>query len=119
MAERPAPVPDLDWEPERARELGTEVVELWTELLSRPPELPVSGEFSAEGVRAELDLDIPEEGLSNAELMGWLRSLVLEASIYPGHPGFFAYISGAGTVPGAAADLIASALNQNPRPASG
>ena len=39
--------------------------------------------------------------------------LVFEESIYPGHPGFFAYISGAGTVPGAAADLIASALNQN------
>ena len=33
--------------------------------------------------------------------------------MYPGHPGFVAYISGAGTVPGAAADLIAAGLNQN------
>src|SRR5690606_15299156 len=40
-------------------------------------------------------------------------TLVFEHSIYPGHPGFMAYISGAGTVPGAAADLVAAALNQN------
>ena len=31
MPARPDPVPDLDWSPERARELGDEVVALWTE----------------------------------------------------------------------------------------
>ncbi|HEX2416344.1 MAG TPA: pyridoxal-dependent decarboxylase [Thermoleophilaceae bacterium] len=113
MAERPEPVPDLDWDPARARELGDEVVELWTELLARLPDLPVGGGFTAQRVREELDLNVPEEGLSNAELVARLRALVFDQSIYPGHPGFFAYISGAGTVPGAAADLIASALNQN------
>jgi aromatic-L-amino-acid/L-tryptophan decarboxylase len=113
MAKRPEPVPDFDWDPARARELGAEVVELWTELLARLPDLPVGGNFTAQKVREELDLDVPEEGLSNAELVARLRPLVFDQSIYPGHPGFFAYISGAGTVPGAAADLIASALNQN------
>lgn len=38
---------------------------------------------------------------------------------YTGHPGFMAYITGAGTVPGAAADLLATALNQNAREFSG
>ena len=33
--------------------------------------------------------------------------------MYPGHPRFMAYISGAGTAPGAVADLLAAALNQN------
>ena len=113
MAERPDPVPELDWDPTRARELGDEVVELWTELLTRLPELDVGGEFTAQAVRERLDLDIPEEGASNGELLALLRSLVFEESIYPGHPGFLAYVSGSGTVPGAAADLIASALNQN------
>ena len=51
--------------------------------------------------------------MGNAALIAYLRELVFENSIYPGHPGFSAYISGAGTVPGAGADLIASALNQN------
>jgi hypothetical protein len=38
----PAPVRDLDWPAERARELGAAVVELWGELLERLPEMPVS-----------------------------------------------------------------------------
>lgn len=113
MAERPDPVPDLDWDPARARELGEEVVELWAEFLARLPELPVGRDLDARAVREGLDLQVPEDGLSNAELAARLRPLVFDQSIYPGHPGFLAYVSGAGTVPGAAADLIASALNQN------
>ena len=113
MAERPAPVPDLDWDPDRARELGGELVELWTELLARLPELPVGREFRADEVRERVVPEVPDEGMTNAELVAYLRELVFDNSIYPGHPGFSAYISGAGTVPGAGADLIASALNQN------
>ena len=113
MVERPAPVPDLDWDPDRARELGGELVELWTELLARLPELPVGREFRADEVRERVVPEVPDEGMTNAELVAYLRELVFDNSIYPGHPGFSAYISGAGTVPGAGADLIASALNQN------
>ena len=47
------------------------------------------------------------------DLIGSLRTLAFEHSTYTGHPGFMAYITGAGTVPGAAADLLAAALNQN------
>ena len=113
MPDRPEPVPDLDWSPERARQLGEDVVGLWTELLARLPELPVSGEFSAEDLRERLALEVPEEPLERGELLEHLRALVYEGSIYPGHPGFMAYISGAGTVPGAVADLLAAGLNQN------
>ena len=47
------------------------------------------------------------------ELIASLRTLAFEHATYTGHPGFMAYITGAGTVPGAAADLLAAALNQN------
>jgi aromatic-L-amino-acid decarboxylase len=113
MAQRPEPVRDLDWDPDRARELGEDAVELWVELLARLPELPVSREFRADELREALAIDVPEEPLERGELLRHLRALVLENSMYPGHPGFLAYISGAGTVPGAAADLLAAALNQN------
>ena len=113
MPERPEPVRDLDWDPNRARELGEDAVELWVELLARLPELPVSREFRADELRHTLAIDVPEEALERGELLGHLRALMLENSMYPGHPGFLAYISGAGTVPGAAADLLAAALNQN------
>jgi aromatic-L-amino-acid/L-tryptophan decarboxylase len=112
-AQRPEPVSDLDWGPERARELGEAVVELWAELLERLPELPVNRELEPAEIQAALALEVPDEGLSPERLMEHLRSLVFDHSMYPGHPGFFAYITGPGTVPGAAAALVAAALNQN------
>src|SRR5262245_25669882 len=39
--------------------------------------------------------------------------MAFDWSMYPGHSRFMAYISGAGTIPGAAADLLASGLNMN------
>jgi aromatic-L-amino-acid decarboxylase len=39
--------------------------------------------------------------------------MTFDWSMYPGHPRFMAYITGAGTVPGAPADLLAAGLNMN------
>ncbi|HYP47470.1 MAG TPA: pyridoxal-dependent decarboxylase [Thermoleophilaceae bacterium] len=113
MAQRPEPVRDLDWSPERATELGESVVALWGELLGRLRELPVNREFDQGEIRQALLMEVPDEPLAPAALLEHLRELAFKQSMYPGHPGFFGYVSGAGTVPGAAADLIASALNQN------
>src|SRR5688572_10480692 len=108
-----APVTDLDWPAERAGELGEEVVALWTEYLSRLPNLPVTHASSADQVRAAVTREVPNEPLPTQELIAYLRALIFENSTLTGHPGFMAYVSGAGTVPGAAADLIAAAINQN------
>jgi aromatic-L-amino-acid/L-tryptophan decarboxylase len=113
MATPPAPVTDLAWGPVRARAFGDEVVGLWTELLERLPELPVTRPFSAAEVADALAVDVPEEPMPTEALLAHLRTLVLEQSVYTGHPGFMAYITGSGTVPGAAADLLAAGLNQN------
>jgi aromatic-L-amino-acid/L-tryptophan decarboxylase len=110
---RPEPVQDLDWSPERARALGETALDLWEEWLSRLRELPVGRAHTAEEVRAAVALDIPEEPLAPDALNAHLRDLVLRWSMYPGHPGFMAYISGAGTVPAAPAELLAAAINQN------
>jgi aromatic-L-amino-acid/L-tryptophan decarboxylase len=109
----PEPVTDLAWDADRARELGGQMVNLWGELLERLPAMPVGGRASAAEVRAAVTRDVPNEPLSIEELVGYLRTLALEHATYTGHPGFMAYITGAGTVPGVAADLLAAALNQN------
>ena len=57
---RPAPVPDLDWEPGRVAELGEAVVGLWSELAETLPERPITRGFDPEGVRAALALYVPE-----------------------------------------------------------
>jgi glutamate/tyrosine decarboxylase-like PLP-dependent enzyme len=113
MARRPEPVPDLDWAPDRARQLGDEAVALWEEWLRALPDLPVARAIPDRDVRKALAIPIPEEPMDRRALSEHLRRIVLDYSMYPGHPGFMAYISGAGTVPGTAADLLAAAINQN------
>lgn len=109
----PEPVADLDWSPDRAHELGTQIVDLWTEFLARLRELPAGRRQTSEDVRAAVTRPVPDAPVPVDELVAYLREIVFEHSTYTGHPGFMAYISGAGTVPGAAADLVAAALNQN------
>lgn len=111
--EAPPPVRDLDWSPERARAFGDGVLDIWQELLERLPRLPVGTTRSADDVAEAVTMPIPDKPLADAEIIEYLRRLTFDWSMYPGHSGFMAYISGAGTVPGAAADLLAAALNQN------
>ena len=108
-----APVTDLAWDADRARDLGGRMVALWGELLERLESMPVGGRATAAEVRAAVTRDVPDEPLAIDELVASLRTIAFEHSTYTGHPGFMAYISGAGTIPGAAADLLAAALNQN------
>ena len=111
MPERPQPVTDLAWSAEQAEELGGAVLGIWTELLERLPGLPVNREHLPTAVAAAVALPVPEEPLPVAELVEHLRELTFEQSLLMGHPGFLGYICGAGTVPGAAADLLAAGLN--------
>ena len=112
--ESPAPERALDWSPEDAQTFGAEAVNIWTELISRlHDDLPVARNRSAAEVRDAVAREVPAVGMPIDDLVTYLRQIVFDESMYTGHPGFLAYISGAGTVPGAAADLIAAGMNQN------
>lgn len=112
-SEAPPPLRDLDWDPDRARSFAERTVELWHEFLTRLPTLPVAGTWNAEQVARAVARPVPEEPLPDEEMFAYLREIVFDWSMYPGHPRFMAYISGAGTVPGAAADLLAAGINMN------
>jgi len=109
----PPPVPDLDWDAKAARRFAERTVDLWEEWLERLPTLPVAGRVTEEEVREALAIPVPDDPMPEDELFAYLRDLTFDWSMYPGHPRFLSYISGAGTVPGAAADLLASGLNMN------
>jgi glutamate/tyrosine decarboxylase-like PLP-dependent enzyme len=104
-------VTDLAWSTEQARDLGGQVLGLWTELLERLPQLPVNREFLPAEVAPAVALPVPEEPMPVGDLVAHLRELMFEQSLLLGHPAFLAYICGAGTVPGAAAELLAAGLN--------
>ncbi|CAN5295210.1 aspartate aminotransferase family protein [soil metagenome] len=109
----PEPVADLNWKSDRARRFADGALDLWQEFLDRLAELPVTHGRSDEQVREAVALEVPEEPMGDEALLAYLRDVVLEWSMYPGHPRFMAYISGSGTVPGAVADLLAAAVNMN------
>src|SRR5688500_2897520 len=109
----PEPVPDLNWSPERARELGERVLDIWIQLLERLPSLPVARAHRVEEVRSAVAIPVPAQPMPVDELVTYLRDMALERSMYPGHPGFMAYIIGSGTVPAAPAELLAAGLDQN------
>jgi aromatic-L-amino-acid/L-tryptophan decarboxylase len=113
VTDRPRPLPDLDWDAERAERFGRRTVELWREWLERLPELPIWHGRTAPEVRKAVSIDVPAAPMSEDDLFAYLRDVVFDSSFYPGHPRFLAYVSGAGTVPGAAADLLAAGLNMN------
>ncbi len=113
MVEVPEPVEELNWSPERVERLGSDVVDMWVEFIKQLPELLIDRGFDESGVRKAVLVDVPEEPLEYDELLAYMRKVVFDQSMYPGHPGFMAYISGSGTLPGAAADMLAAAINQN------
>jgi glutamate/tyrosine decarboxylase-like PLP-dependent enzyme len=113
MVERPEPVRDLDWEPARARAFIDDVAGIYEELLGALPKLPVIVDQGLDEVRDGVVLDVPREPMPEDELVDYLRRVTFDHSAFPGHPRFYAYVSGAGTVPGAAADLLASGINMN------
>jgi aromatic-L-amino-acid decarboxylase len=111
--DRPRPRPDLYWDAERARLFGQRTVDLWAEWLDKLPSLPVAPRVTPDQVRAAMALDVPDDPMADDEVFAFLRRMVFDWSMYPGHPRFMAYVSGAGTVPGAAAELLAAGLNMN------
>src|SRR5438067_8073256 len=114
MAERPEPFQELNWAPDRARRFGERVLDLWEEFLAKLPDLPVtSRDFTERAVHDAVVIPIPDEPMPEDDLVDEIRKLWFEYSMYPGHPRFSAYITAAGTVPGAVADLAAAAMNQN------
>ena len=110
---RPSPVPDLDWGAERAAGLGHGAVDVWAEYLAALPDLPVHRGFTSQEVAKALAWEVPEQPEDPDLLLADTRELLLDWSMYTGHGGFFGYVSGSGTVPGAVADLLASGLNNN------
>src|SRR5262245_22869842 len=86
---------------------------LWTELLATLPQRRIVPAGGAHDTRDALALPVPDEPMPDDALFEHLRALTFDWAAYCGHPRFMAYITGAGTVPGAAADLLAAGLNMN------
>jgi aromatic-L-amino-acid decarboxylase len=101
--------------PDTFRRAGHALVDRLAELLRELPDRPVTPGESPDQVRAILGSaeSLPAEGRDAEVLLEETADLLIEHSLYNGHPRFFGYITAAPTPIGMLSDLLASAVNPN------
>ena len=97
------------------RELGSQLVERIASFLETLPERPVTRAESPASVRTALGSDrtLPPHGADPAMLLNRAADLLMEHSLFNGHPRFFGYITSSAAPIGALGELLASAVNAN------
>jgi aromatic-L-amino-acid decarboxylase len=105
-----APGDPLWLDPETMRDLGYRAVDAVVDILHEPSAPPVQRATAAE-MDERVPSGAPEGPSSFDELLERLRVDVLPYRSRHEHPGFFAFVPGGGTFPGALGDFLASGLN--------
>jgi len=107
----PAP---LEMSPEEFRAAGHALVDRISDYLATIRTTPVTPGEKPEIVRAALGgTTLPEHGVPAGELMERAAKLVLDHSLFNGHPRFFGYITASAAPIGALGDMLAAAVNAN------
>ncbi len=96
------------------RLLGHQLVDRLADWMDEIPSRPVTrGESPAE-VRALLgNISLPEKGSSLFGLLPETTEMILDHSLYNGHPRFLGYITSSAAPVGALADMLAASVNPN------
>jgi aromatic-L-amino-acid decarboxylase len=109
--ERQAP---LEMSPETFRDIGHKLVDQIAQFLESMPDRKVTSDFAAVDLRHKLPTgSLPAAGADPAKLVADAASLVIENSLFNGHPRFMGYITSSAAPIGALADLLASSVNPN------
>jgi glutamate/tyrosine decarboxylase-like PLP-dependent enzyme len=103
----------LEMSPRAFREAGHRLVDEMASFLESLPGRRVTPDETPTALRARLPAALPEEGADPLPLLAEATSLLVDHSLFNGHPRFFGYITAAAAPVGALADLLASAVNPN------
>jgi glutamate/tyrosine decarboxylase-like PLP-dependent enzyme len=97
------------------RALGHDLVDSIAGFLASIRQHPVARAESPAEVRAALaaDAGLPEEGKDPGALLRETARLLMEHSLFNGHPRFYGYISSGAAPIGVLADFLAAAINAN------
>jgi aromatic-L-amino-acid decarboxylase len=105
----------LSIKPHEFRALGHRLVDRIAQLLESLPERKVVPGESPTEVRQALQADrpLPRKGAEAGPLLDRATDLLLEHSLFNGHPRFWGYITSSAAPIGALGDLLAAAVNPN------
>ena len=111
MSERSAP---LDLTPEEFRRIGHHLVDRVASLLESMPDRKVTEGDSPSDIRQLLPNGaLADHGQPPEKLLDDATTLLLDHSLYNGHPKFWGYITGSPAPLGMLGDLLAAAVNPN------
>lgn len=105
----------LRMSPSEFRAAGHELVDTIAQFLEELPSRSLTSGESPSEIRALIDAEarVPEHGSAPGELLQAAARLLMEHSLFNGHPRFFGYITSSPAPIGMLADLLASSVNAN------
>ncbi|MGD2046361.1 MAG: aminotransferase class V-fold PLP-dependent enzyme [Gemmatimonadota bacterium] len=105
----------IELDPDDFREIGHKLVDDIAGLLASMRERPLTSGEDAPTIRKLLDADapLPDEGTDADVVVRQATELLLDHSLYNGHPRFFGYITAGAAPIGMLGDLLAAAVNPN------
>lgn len=104
----------LEMTPDAFRQAGHELVDALGDFLEALPRGPLNHEATPKAVRGRLPAGaLPENGHDPRALLRETHRLLVDGSLFNGHPRFFGYITSSAAPIGALADLLAGCINAN------
>ena len=105
----------LEMSSEEFRKLGYQLVDKLAGFLDSLPERKVTPGESPPEVRAALGAErpLPQQGADPAVLLNRAADLLIDHSLFNGHPRFWGYITSSAAPIGALGDFLAATVNQN------
>jgi aromatic-L-amino-acid/L-tryptophan decarboxylase len=105
----------LEMSSEEFRSLGHALVDRIAGFLDSLPQRKVTTGESPTEIREALDANrsLPQRGTDPAQLLEHAADLLMEHSLFNGHPRFWGYITSSGAPLGALGELLAAAVNPN------
>ncbi len=96
------------------RKIGHHLVDTISELLDTIDERPVTTGESPEQLQKILGASsLPEEGIQASKILSKATDLLLNHSLFNGHPKFLGYITASPAPIGVLAEMLATSVNQN------
>ena len=104
----------IEMSPEQFRAAGHRLVDRISDYLATVRDRPVTPGESPGALRKLLgDRPLPEQGIAPERLLDEAADLLLNHSLFNGHPRFWGYINPSSAPIGALGDLMAAAVNPN------